>query len=144
MPRFVLLYHDCPPHYERPSHWDLMLEVGESLRTWALPRLPNAWKASRTRTAASHPDCPPLANKDAVSAEQLPDHRLDYLDNEGPLSGDRGQVTRIDRGTYFSEAEMPGCWRLTFAGGSCGGRITLQQTGPETRQWTLTLQQPPS
>ena len=38
-----------------------------------------------------------------MDAEVLPDHRLAYLDYEGPISGDRGSVTRWDRGTYDVE-----------------------------------------
>ena len=35
MPRYVILQHDTPPGYPRPLHWDLMLEQGRTLRTWA-------------------------------------------------------------------------------------------------------------
>ncbi len=31
---------------------------------------------------------------------RLKDHRLEYLDYEGHISGNRGQVYRIDRGRY--------------------------------------------
>ena len=139
MPRFVLLYHDCPPHYERPSHWDLMLQAGEALRTWALPRLPHAWAVFQQRTASSYPDCPPVACADSVGAERLADHRLDYLDLEGPLSGDRGTVRRIDCGTYASQSDSPACRQLTLASGNWKGRITLQQSAGDENQWTLAV-----
>ncbi|MEX0610675.1 MAG: DNA polymerase ligase N-terminal domain-containing protein [Pirellulales bacterium] len=141
MPRFVLLYHECPPHHPRPSHWDLMLEVGESLRTWALARLPNAWRALQTSTAASNPGCPPLANEDSVTAEQLANHRLAYLDKEGPLSNDRGRVSRSDYGTYERKENLPGSWYLVLEGDNWRGEITLQQTAAADRQWTLTVHQ---
>ena len=139
MPRFVLLYHTCPPHYERRSHWDLMLEAGKTLRTWALVQLPSDWNSSQTRTAADHPDCPPVAGENSVCADQLANHRLDYLEKEGPLSGDRGHVRRIDRGTYENVAETPGCWRVTLAGSNWRGRITLEQADADTPQWRLTV-----
>ena len=142
MPRFVLLYHDCPPHYERASHWDLMLETGETLRTWALARLPSGWQAYHRKTTAFYSDCSRVANDNSVSAAQLGDHRLDYLEQEGPLTGERGQVIRIDRGTYESDSESPGFWRLTLAGGAWCGGITLRQNAPGMRQWTLTVRQP--
>src|SRR4051794_23553598 len=63
MPRFVLLRHETPAGSERPTHFDLMLEHNGVLRTWALSGLP----------AAGEP----------LLAEQLPDHRLAYLDYEG-------------------------------------------------------------
>ena len=103
MPRFVLLYHACPPNYERPSHWDLMLEVGDALHTWALQELPHDWRAAQRATMAIDSSCPPVATGDAVDAQQLGHHRKSYLEYEGPLSGDRGQVHRIDSGNYFGE-----------------------------------------
>src|SRR6266516_4579452 len=98
MPRFVLLYHDCPPKYERPSHWDLMIEAGEMLRTWALERLPRSWRDLQNRTAAVYSNCAAVAETDSVSARMLGDHRRDYLEFEGPLSGERGAVIRIAAG----------------------------------------------
>lgn len=75
MPRFVLLEHDHPVR-----HWDFMLECGTVLRTWRLDRIPDV--------------------ADEISAEPLPDHRLAYLDYEGPVRGDRGSVQRVDRGDF--------------------------------------------
>ena len=42
MPRFVILHHVTLPGADRASHWDLMLEMGDALRTWALPTPPEA------------------------------------------------------------------------------------------------------
>ena len=114
MPRFVLLYHDCPPNYERASHWDFMLESGDVLRTWALERLPRDWQAAHSRTVGAYPNCPPLSPDNTVAAMQLGDHRRDYLELEGPLSGDRGTVMRVAAGTYRSEHESPGDWRVVL------------------------------
>jgi hypothetical protein len=75
MPRFVVLTHDHPT-----LHWDLMLEAGPILRTWRLAQPPDV-------------DGP-------IDAEVLPDHRLLYLDYEGPVSDGRGSVARWDRGEY--------------------------------------------
>lgn len=81
---FVMLYHEVPPGRERGSHWDLMLDTGSVLRTWALDEFP----------AIGQP----------VSARPLPDHRRWYLTYEGPLTpderGDRGRVTRVAAGTF--------------------------------------------
>lgn len=141
MPRFVLLFHDCPPDYERASHWDLMLEAGEALRTWAVPRLPSAWKAYQARTAASGCDCSAAAGDDSVIVEQLADHRPAYLVEEGALSGGRGDVRRVDGGTYVSESETPGCWQITLAGKIWQGRITLKQAEAAAPHWTLSVDQ---
>src|SRR5262245_42281048 len=62
-----------------------MLEVGAVLRTWALPQPPVAVDP----TAAVR-----------LPAELLADHRLEYLEKDGPVSGGRGTVRRWDAGTY--------------------------------------------
>ena len=92
MPRFVLLYHECPAKYARASHWDLMLEVGESLRTWALLSCPTTGAAAQSYTASLFPACAAASTENIVGAEPLGDHRRDYLEYEGPVSGQRGRV----------------------------------------------------
>ena len=74
--RYVVLHHTG---IDEP-HFDLMLELipGSELSTWRLPH----W--------------PPLAGDQFTP---LPKHRRDYLEYEGPVSGDRGQVKRIAAGT---------------------------------------------
>ena len=79
MMRFVILRHEMPADSARVSHWDLMLQDGPRLRTWAMAELPG--------------EARPFTKLDA-----LPDHRLEYLDHEGPVSGGRGRVTCWDRG----------------------------------------------
>ncbi|MBI1347968.1 hypothetical protein GC163_16965 [bacterium] len=71
--RFAILTHDHPF-----LHWDLLLEAGPVCRTW--------------RLLSSPEDVRPIV------AEAIPDHRLKYLDYEGPVSGNRGAVTRWDGG----------------------------------------------
>lgn len=80
MPRFVVLRHETPPGYREGSHWDLMLEHNGVLRTWALDH----WPVENGNTRAT----------------DLPDHRLAYLAYEGPVSNSRGEVTRVDQGTF--------------------------------------------
>ena len=95
MPRFVLLEHDHPI-----LHWDLMLEWGDALKTWRLGRIPQ--EAS------------------SIEAAPLPDHRLAYLDYEGPVSGNRGSVRRIDSGTFLL---------IESDGESGNGSLTFQLAG---------------
>jgi hypothetical protein len=137
MPRFVLLYHECPPNYERPSHWDLMLESGATLRTWALERLPRDWRAIQSLTAKTYPTCASIAQSNAVAAAELGTHRPDYLQLEGPLSGDRGTVIRVAAGSYRSEIEQPDRWRVALAGNELTGYLTLTRLVPDSSQWTL-------
>jgi len=80
MPRFVILEHDYPQ-----LHWDLMVEAGPALRTWRLPA--------------------PLRPGQTIPATSLFDHRLLYLDYEGPISGGRGRVSRWEHGTFTGQVQ---------------------------------------
>ena len=137
MPRFVLLYHDCPPNYERPSHWDFMLESGGVLRTWALEQLPRDWETAHARTSAIHPGCPLIALGNAVTAVRLRDHRREYLEIEGPLSGDRGCVMRVAAGTYRSKHEAPNEWRVSLDSEGLSARVGLSRNETGDDQWTI-------
>src|SRR5580693_5814528 len=103
MPRFALLIHDSP----RGLHYDLLLETGSVLKTWALPKLPEAGVE--------------------IECEALPDHRPVYLDYEGPISGGRGSVSRWDRGEFvahvWDELEV----QAEFDGERLAGRVELRR-----------------
>ncbi len=137
MPRFVLLYHECPPSYEHPSHWDLMLEAGEALRTWALLQLPSAWHEVHAATTALHANCPLPSRENVVPAEQLADHRLTYLEYEGPVSGKRGCVKRIDAGTFVIKIETSGRLDAELVGNFLRGALSLNRTLPRVSDWQL-------
>ncbi len=111
MPRFVVLQHESP----RGRHWDFMLEVGEGLRTWAL---------------AAAPDEPQTS-----PAQPLPDHRLAYLDYEGPISGNRGHVTRWDQGTYVEQSASETAWVLRLSGQRLRGMATLERGADPAGPW---------
>lgn len=116
--RFVLLHHECPLSYSKPSHWDFMLEHEAALLTWQLNVLPPSWASclNLQTTAAS----------EWVDAIRLPDHRLAYLEYEGPLSGDRGSVVRLDGGafTWVEHAENLICVQLQGTHLSCQIRMS--------------------
>lgn len=78
--RFVLLYHQYSSGDERNDHWDLMLEHEGQLLTWALSEKPLPGKS--------------------IVAKALDDHRIEYLQFEGEISGDRGWVERLASGVY--------------------------------------------
>ena len=79
-PRFALLHHAMEAAAGRFDHWDLMFEHTGTLVTFELDKLPNGPALFKSR--------------------RLADHRLTYLDYEGHISGNRGQVFRLDRGRY--------------------------------------------
>jgi len=118
--RYVLLHHRTPPGYPRPNHWDFMLETTEGdLWTWALEEEP---VAGRT-----------------IAAERLANHRAAYLTYEGPVSGDRGEVRRIDAGTYELLAESNAEFVVRLSGDQLGGRLRLskEETAPDAQRWIV-------
>jgi DNA polymerase ligase (LigD)-like protein len=123
MPRFVVLHHDFPAGHVRRPHWDLMLEWGQSLRTWAM---------------ASEP-----GSATEIAAEALPDHRVAYLDYEGPLSGDRGSVTRWDVGQYHLERDREDELTIQLLGGRLRGELRLRQD-TEGHFWRVSFSAAPS
>jgi hypothetical protein len=100
MPRFVILEHDWPSR-----HWDLLLEAGPVLRAWRLLSAPG-----------------PTAS---VPAERNADHRLYYLDYEGPLSGDRGRVARWDAGSFEWVADEGDRLIVEFRGAKLSGLFAI-------------------
>ena len=80
--RFVILRHyfSAGGNGEFFDHFDLMLEQNSKLATWQLEELPSPDKG--------------------VVAKKLPDHRVVYLDYEGPVSGGRGSVEQVMAGIY--------------------------------------------
>jgi hypothetical protein len=137
MPRFVLLYHDCPPGYIRSSHWDLMLESGDVLETWALFQLPHGWEAARALTVVAFPSCPPLADVDTISCEHLASHRLSYLEFEGSLGGDRGNVIRIAAGEFRTVSRQDDAWMLSIESGPLAGDVQLRLQWSDYGIWLL-------
>ena len=104
MPRYVILDHDWPTR-----HWDLFLEEGDALLAWRLLGEP--------RLGAT------------VPAERLADHRKLYLDYEGPVSGDRGAVTRWDAGTFEWIERSTEALELSVNGAKLVGRLRLVREG---------------
>lgn len=107
MPRFVILEHDWPSR-----HYDLMLESGSALRSWRIPKLP--------------------VMDVVMNAEPIGDHRLAYLDYEGPVGGNRGHVRRMDAGNYEIILETPNRTVITLDG--MNGRIHLELLTPSSPQ----------
>lgn len=106
MPQFVLLEHDYPEF-----HWDFMLERGDTLLTWRLDRVPD--------------------EAGEIMATSLPDHRAAYLDYEGPVSGNRGSVQRVDRGDFELLAPDDGSLSVRLNGTRLQGTARLRKISPE-------------
>ena len=120
MDRFVVLEHDWDG-----VHWDLMLERGEVLRTWAIGA--------------------PIVPGVELPARALADHRRLYLDYEGPISGARGTVRRVEQGRYEALHWAPDRVVVRLSGVQLVGDVELRRfssregTLPSSRLWTFRL-----
>lgn len=119
MPRFVILRHEPSVSGGKPLHWDFMLESGDVLRTWSLESEPQ-------------PSC-------VLFAEELAAHRKDYLDYEGPISGDRGFVQQWDAGTYEVTREGPAELRVQLRGRLLSGEASLARESENPQRWIFTM-----
>ena len=115
MPRYVILHHVTPSHSERLTHWDFMLESHGVLRTWVLEQ-------------------PPRMGQSMV-AHALPDHRIEYLTYEGPVSGERGHVTRWDRGDCTSLNDQDGYVVVELRGDRLRCELALTRDRDHTQRW---------
>jgi hypothetical protein len=115
MSRYVILKHETM----YGVHFDFMLEVGGTLKTWSLPQ-------------------PPSPGME-MDAEALPDHRIAYLDYEGAVSGNRGTVARWDSGTYEVENQSETETVVRLTGEKLIARAMLRRIDPEETRWQYRL-----
>lgn len=114
--RFVILHHLVPTG----EHWDLMLEQKDCLFTWQMVAEPIDRHA-----------CP-------IECLRISDHRKFYLDYQGPISGGRGIVSRVDQGAYQYLSVEPDSWRINFQGRRLRGEFGLVRSDPGSEsRWTL-------
>lgn len=117
---FVVQEHQATAH-----HFDLRLEVGDVMRSWAVPR---------------GPSLDPAVKRLAVQVE---DHGLAHNQFEGPTDG--GAVIVWDRGTYEQGGRVPwpealerGHAVFVLHGSKLRGGFALQRTrGGAKPQWLL-------
>lgn len=124
MRRFVILFHEMPPDASRPDHFDLMIEAETALWTWALPAWPEPgmW----------------------MDVAPLPDHRLAYLEYEGPISGNRGRVTRRDAGTCEVRHRDQQSTVIQVAGQHLRGTLRVQYDPQHQRHRLLWQKESPN
>src|SRR5512140_3262417 len=113
--RFVVLRHSDGSG----THFDLLIDQGETLATWKF--------AAPPETAAAAP----------LGGERIGDHRRVYLDYEGPVSGDRGHVSRHDHGTCLVADQTAAAWTVEFRGERLSGRYTLALRDGADQSWCL-------
>ena len=112
---YVVLFHDR----ESGPHFDWMFEGEEGLRTWAT--------AERLM----------LDQADAATATELPLHRAAYLEYEGPVSGNRGSVRRVERGTFRVLQDATDLYELEVAGDRAGRLIFRRDHLADRSLWRI-------
>jgi len=122
MPRFAILRHHPGPNSTRPLHWDVMFEYGDVLRTFVCLGEPTAGQP--------------------LHVDQIDDHRLDYLDHEGPVSRGRGDVRQWDCGDFEVLEESPEHWLLDLRGRRWNGHVRF--TAGVDHRWMITFDEPTS
>jgi len=113
--RFVVQLHDAST-----LHFDLRIQDGDVLRSWAVPR---------------GPSLDPAARRLAVPVE---DHSLEAGDFEGVHPGQRrgtGAVIIWDEGPAEIVRDEPGHLLVTLHGSKLAGGFALTRTGE--RRWIL-------
>lgn len=112
--RYAILHHTGVP----APHFDLMFETapGSPLATWRSPTWP---------ITAPTP------------VERLPDHRSAYLTYEGPVSNNRGHVTRVAGGAA-QIVHSDTAWTITTESG-----VILRLTRQSETTWLATVGQTP-
>jgi len=119
MPDYVILHHQFPDRGGEPSHWDVMFQVDDVLLTWAVDEIPRPG----LRTAA----------------RALDDHRVEYLDYSGPVSGNRGEVSPLGRGSYQGDPSRTSSFSLQLQGGPFCGLIQLEPVEGDEGKWWVTF-----
>jgi|GEM_PF-1227175 len=97
--RFTVLRHELPLLAGRECHWDLLLEPSDTAPDGARRSSHSTPFDSDAELLTFEAPLPPdewVNNKFGVT--RLPDHRPLYLNYEGPISGDRGNVIRVQSG----------------------------------------------
>jgi hypothetical protein len=122
MPRFVVLRHETPSDYVRPTHFDVMFEDASpdgdvKLLTFAVPLAPDS----------DH----------AQLVERIADHRIEYLTMEGPVGGNRGSVTRVDQGTFEWIDRTNKRWQVRVTGKRLRGVLRFDRVASEQIDVTI-------
>ncbi|MBI4563138.1 MAG: hypothetical protein HY716_00390 [Planctomycetes bacterium] len=116
MPRFTIARHDVSE--KTKNHFDLFLEREQMLKSW---RLHSA------------------EFEEPQKAFEARDHKLKYLDFEGPLSDNRGDIAIWDTGLYLEDLWSPTVVQVALRGKKVRTRLrlSLDRNAPEPGVWTL-------
>jgi len=110
-----------------------MFEAGSALRTWRLAR------PLRVEPVSAEHDLHESTEVTRIPAEELPDHRIEYLDYEGPVSRNRGSVRRVEAGWFHPLATTADRWEARLEGEYFSGFVSLNRVEADSPAWALTF-----
>jgi hypothetical protein len=99
--RFVIHKHTLG----NETHWDLMIEQGDVLKTWRLENPPEKLAKEKTK------------------ATPIFDHDKKFLTYQGPVNNGKGTVEIVDEGTCTVENDM----KINFDGRKLKNNFRLVQ-----------------
>jgi hypothetical protein len=103
--RFVIQKHT----QEGQTHWDLMIEAGEKLKTWRLENPPEKLATGKTK------------------ATPIFDHDKKFLTYQGPVNNGKGMVEIVDEGTCTIESTNEIELKINFDGKKLKNNFRLVQ-----------------
>jgi hypothetical protein len=72
--------------------------------------------------------------------QAIGDHRIAYLEYEGPISNDRGQVARWDEGTYTLLTRTEDELAVELVGARMACVVTMQRDATQLEQWKFSFE----
>jgi len=96
-------------HTTGNEHYDLMIEISDTLLTWQIPFM----------------DFKYFLDSSEISAPRIQDHRKKYLSYEGPISCDRGRVDIFDSGDYNGRINSPDSFSIKIKGHKLKGTLSI-------------------
>lgn len=117
LPRPVYVIQE---HHAKRLHWDLRLELEDTLKSWALPKIP------------------PTEINEKRLAVQVPDHPIEYALFEGEIpegSYGAGKVTIWDKGTFELLEKETGKIIVNIKGKKLKGKYCLIHFRPTEKNW---------
>ena len=107
MPIFVIQFHQA-----KKDHWDLRLEIGGMLKSWALPKQPPRTKGMKRL------------------AIQVEDHLRSYANFQGEIKEGYGKGTVViwDQGKFHLIEQTPKKLEFELQGTKLRGRYVLIKT----------------
>lgn len=118
--RFAILHHQV----KGGEHWDFLLEHEGKLLSWQLFHYP--------LSSGNYP----------ITCRRLADHRLMYLDYEGPVSRDRGHVRRVDSGHFQFEKLDEDHIVVQLSGYHLSGMYELLRAKANGELWAFQVARP--